>query len=59
MAKLKEEYEQFLNDIEQNVKNKEEILNSSSFLIKEPKQYYGTWSSYFGNSNPIHIEIGM
>ena len=42
-----------------NVKNKEEILNSSSFLIKEPKQYYGTWSSYFGNSNPIHIEIGM
>ena len=42
-----------------NVKNKEEILNSPSFLIKEPKQYYGTWSSYFGNSNPIHIEIGM
>ena len=23
MAKLKEEYEQFLNDIEQNIKNKE------------------------------------
>lgn len=42
-----------------NVKNKEEILNSSPFLIKEPKKYYGAWSSYFGNSNPIYIEIGM
>ena len=27
MAKLKEEYEQFLNDIEKNIKNKEELEN--------------------------------
>ena len=42
-----------------NVKNKEEILNASSFLVKKPEQYCGKWSSYFGNSNPIYIEIGM
>lgn len=42
-----------------NVKNKEEILNSSSFLVQNPKQYYGNWQNYFNNSNPIYIEIGM
>lgn len=42
-----------------NVKNKEEILNSSSFLVKEPKKYCGNWAGYFNNSNPIYIEIGM
>ena len=42
-----------------NVKNKEEILSSSSFLVKEPKNYCGNWSNYFNNSNPIYIEIGM
>ena len=42
-----------------NVKNKEEILNASPFLVKNPKEYYENWSSYFGNTNPIYIEIGM
>ena len=42
-----------------NVKNKERILNSSPFLVKNPKQYCGKWSTYFKNSNPIYIEIGM
>ena len=42
-----------------NVKDKEEILNASPFLVKNPKEYYGNWSSYFGNTNPIYIEIGM
>lgn len=42
-----------------NVKNKEEILSSSSFLVKDPKNYCGNWSNYFDNSNPIYIEIGM
>lgn len=42
-----------------NVKNKEEILSSSSFLVKDPKNYCGHWSNYFNNSNPIYIEIGM
>lgn len=42
-----------------NAKNKEEILSSSSFLVKDPKNYCGNWSNYFNNSNPIYIEIGM
>ena len=42
-----------------NVKNKEEILNASPFLVKNPKKFRGKWSSYFGNTNPIYIEIGM
>lgn len=42
-----------------NVKNKEEILNASTFLVKNPKDYCGKWSNYFHNSNPIYIEIGM
>ena len=42
-----------------NVKNKEQILNSSSYLVKDPKQYRGNWNSLFKNNNPIFIEIGM
>ena len=42
-----------------NVKNKEEIMNNSSYLIRNPKDYKGKWKSLFNNSNPIYIEIGM
>ena len=42
-----------------NVKNKEEILSSSKFLVKNPKDCFGRWKEYFGNNNPIYIEIGM
>lgn len=42
-----------------NVKNKEEILNSSKYLIKNPEEYIGKWKTLFGNNNPIYIEIGM
>ena len=42
-----------------NVKNKEEILNSSEYLIKNPEEYIGKWRELFNNDNPIYIEIGM
>jgi len=42
-----------------NVKNKEEIMDSSSYLIKDPYVYKGKWRDYFNNDNPIYIEIGM
>ena len=42
-----------------NVKNKEEIINNSSYFIDDGSIYRGKWSEYFGNNNPIYIEIGM
>ena len=42
-----------------NVKNKEEIMNNSSYLIREGEQLKGNWKSLFKNDNPIYIEIGM
>lgn len=42
-----------------NVKNKEEILKNSKYLVDNPTEYIGKWSSLFGNDNPIYIEIGM
>lgn len=42
-----------------NVKNKEEILNNSKYLIQNPQDYIGKWSTFFNNLNPIYIEIGM
>ena len=42
-----------------NVKNKEEILNNSKFLVKDYKSNITSWSKLFKNNNPIYIEIGM
>ena len=42
-----------------NVKNKEEILNSSEYLVRVPEDNIGKWADVFGNNNPIYIEIGM
>lgn len=42
-----------------NVKNKKEIMDNSSYLVKNPCEYKGKWKELFGNSNPIYIEIGM
>lgn len=42
-----------------NVKNKEQIINSSSYLIKYPREYKGNWQVLFANDNPIYLEIGM
>jgi tRNA (guanine-N7-)-methyltransferase len=42
-----------------NVKNANEIIEASPYVIIEPTKYKGLWSQVFGNSNPIHIEIGM
>lgn len=42
-----------------NVKNKEEILNASEYLVKNPEEHIGKWKDLFGNDKPIYIEIGM
>lgn len=42
-----------------NVKNKEQILNNSKYLINNPTDFKGKWNTLFKNNNPIYIEIGM
>ncbi len=42
-----------------NVKNKDKILSSSSYLLTDYKSYRGAFNKLFSNDNPIHIEIGM
>lgn len=41
-----------------NVKNKEQILNNSNYVINNPKEYKGKWHTLFNNKNAIHLEIG-
>ena len=42
-----------------NVKNKEEILSASPYLVANPEENIGKWKEVFGNDKPIYIEIGM
>lgn len=42
-----------------NVTGSREIISESRFVIHEPKENRDRWKELFGNSNPIHIEIGM
>ena len=42
-----------------NLKNKEELINNSIYLVQDPYKYKGKWSKLFNNNNPIYIEIGM
>ena len=41
------------------VKNAIYILNNSSYVVKNPENYKNKWNDFFGNKNPIDIELGM
>ena len=41
------------------VKNANEIINNSNYLIKNPKNYKNRWKDIFKNNNPIMLELGM
>ena len=41
------------------VKDADNILEGSSYLIKNPEKYKGSWKSLFNNNNPICLELGM
>ena len=41
------------------VKNANNILDSCSYLIKNPKEYKNKWQNLFNNNNPICLELGM
>lgn len=34
------------------------LNNHSQLVIKEPKSHKNNWHSVFGNTNPVHLEIG-
>ncbi len=41
------------------VRNADQILNNSKYLIKNPRNSKNNWSSVFGNNNNIDLELGM
>ena len=43
-----------------NVPGSREAVADSEYAINDPAAYKGRWAKeIFGNSNPIHIEVGM
>lgn len=42
-----------------NVAGSREVIGESRFVIHKPKENKNQWRKLFGNSNPVHIEIGM
>ena len=40
------------------VKNASGILNSSKYYVSNPTKYKGKWNDFFGNNNPIYLELG-
>lgn len=42
-----------------NIKGANEKVTKGKYIINNPKEHIGNWNKLFGNSNPIHIEIGM
>lgn len=41
------------------IKNADQIIRKSDYLVINPEKYKNRWSDVFGNKNPICIEIGM
>ena len=41
------------------VKDAENILNNSAYLVKNPEKHKGNWALLFKNKNPICLELGM
>lgn len=37
---------------------KEKLASFPQFVIHNPEQHKGNWNEVFGNSNPLHIEVG-
>ncbi len=41
------------------VKNAKKIIDSSSYVVKNPANYKNKWQNFFKNKNPICLELGM
>ena len=42
-----------------NVPRAAEVIEKSKYAVKDPERFRGKWTEFFGNSNPIHVELGM
>ena len=42
-----------------NLKNTDELIKDSAYLVQDYKDYINKWKTLFNNDNPIHLEIGM
>lgn len=42
-----------------NIPGADDVVSNSPICIQNPIEYKGNWKQVFGNTNPIHIEIGM
>ena len=42
-----------------NIPGADEVVSNSPYCIQNPVEYKGKWNELLGNSNPIHIEVGM
>lgn len=41
-----------------NVRGSRETLAASDYTVNEPETNKGKWKKYFGNDNPVYLEIG-
>lgn len=41
------------------VKDANKIINKSPYLVGNPTKYKNKWFDFFGNKNPIYLELGM
>ncbi len=42
-----------------NIPRADEVIQGHPIAVKNEKAYKGKWRTVFGNTNPIHVEIGM
>lgn len=42
-----------------NIPGAREEMLVNPFVVQNPEKNKGHWKEYFGNTNPLHIEIGM
>lgn len=42
-----------------NIQGARETIAENDFVIQEPSRFRGSFHTLFGNTHPIHIEIGM
>lgn len=42
-----------------NIPGAREEMLVNPYVVQNPETICGHWRDFFGNSNPLHIEIGM